>query len=102
MYIDFMSARPSSPGTAPPGTGTPLRQNLLIRVGMLVSGAVLLVGMVFFQFGMEPLVRRIAEARFAEAAIRVSYTPAEFSQFIRDEMTRLRDLVTRANIKFES
>ena len=38
----------------------------------------------------------------AEAAIRVSYTPAEFSQFIRDEMTRLRDLVTRANIKFES
>ena len=71
MYIDFMSARPSSPGTAPPGTGTPLRQNLLIRVGMLVSGAVLLVGMVFFQFGMEPLVRRIAEARFAEAAIRV-------------------------------
>ncbi len=71
MYIDFMSARPDSHDTAYPDAGTPLRQNLLIRVGMLVGGAVLLVGAVFFQFGMEPLVRRIAEARFAEAAIRV-------------------------------
>ena len=61
-----MSARQKSTRAS-----TPLRQNLLIRVGTLVTGAVLLVGMVFFQFGMDPLVHRIAEAQFAEAAIRV-------------------------------
>ena len=36
----------------------------------------------------------------AEAAIRVNYTPAEFGQFVRDESVRLRDLITRADIKF--
>ncbi len=49
----------------------PLRHSLLVRVGTLVTGAVLLVGVVFFQFGMEPLVRRIAEGQFSEAATRV-------------------------------
>lgn len=49
----------------------PLRHSLLVRVGTLVTGAVLLVGIVFFQFGMDPLVQRIAEGQFAEAATRV-------------------------------
>ncbi len=51
--------------------GIPLRHSLLVRVGTLVTGAVLLVGVVFFQFGMDPLVHRIAEGQFAEAATRV-------------------------------
>ena len=38
----------------------------------------------------------------SEAAIRVRYTPAQFAQFVRDEIVRLRDLVNRAQIKFES
>ncbi len=38
----------------------------------------------------------------SEAAIRANYTPAEFGQFVRDETDRLRDLITRANIKFDS
>lgn len=38
----------------------------------------------------------------AEAAIRVNYTPEAFGQFVRDEIVRLRDLVSRADIKFAS
>jgi len=40
-------------------------------MGALVSGATLLVGLVLFQFGMEPLLKRLAESQFAEAAGRV-------------------------------
>ena len=40
-------------------------------MGTLVAGAVALVGIVFFEFGMEPLVRRIAESQLTEAASRV-------------------------------
>ncbi len=49
----------------------PLRRSLLVRVGMLVTGAVVLAGLVFFHFGMQTLVERIAEAHFSEAATRV-------------------------------
>jgi len=49
----------------------PLRQSLLIRMGALVSGATLLVGLVLFQFGMEPLLKRLAESQFTEAAARI-------------------------------
>lgn len=66
MYIDSMPL-PNMPSS----NSRPLRQSLLVRVGMLVTGAVLLAGVVFFQFGMEPLVQRIAESQFAEAAARV-------------------------------
>ena len=41
-------------------------------MGTLVAGAVALVGIVFFEFGMEPLVRRIAESQLAEAATQTS------------------------------
>ncbi len=64
-------------------TTIPLRQSLLVRVGVLVTGAVLLAGLVFFHFGMEPLVRRIAESQFTQAASEVEsnldnvFLPAE-------------------------
>ena len=64
-------------------TTIPLRQSLFVRVGVLVTGAVLLAGLVFFHFGMEPLVRRSAESQFAQAASEVEakldnvFLPAE-------------------------
>ena len=49
----------------------PLHKSLFVRMGTLVAGAVALVGIVFFEFGMEPLARRAAESQLAEAATRV-------------------------------
>ncbi len=40
-------------------------------MGALVSGTTLLVGLVLFQFGMEPLLKRLAESQFTEAAARI-------------------------------
>ena len=60
-----------------------LRRSLLVRVGTLVAGAVLLFALLFFQFGMDPLVRRIAESQFSVAAEHVEasldslFRPAE-------------------------
>lgn len=36
-----------------------------------------------------------------EAAIRVNYTPQEFARFLQDELVRLRELATKANINFD-
>jgi diguanylate cyclase (GGDEF)-like protein/PAS domain S-box-containing protein len=52
--------------------GVPLHESLFVRMGTLVAGAVALVGIVFFEFGMEPLARRAAESQLAEAAARVT------------------------------
>jgi len=61
----------------------PLRRSLRRRVGVLVSGAVLLVGVGIFLFGFRPMVGRIAEAQFALTAAQVEanlnsvFAPAE-------------------------
>ncbi len=60
-----------------------LRRSLRIRVGILVSSSVLLVGLVFFLFGVKPMIGRIAENQFAvtaaqvEASLNSVFEPAE-------------------------
>ena len=60
-----------------------LRRSLRIRVGVLVSSAVILVGLGFFLFGLKPMVGRIAENQFSVAAAQVEtsldrvFEPAE-------------------------
>jgi len=41
-----------------------LRRSLRTRVGLLVSGAVLLVALGVFLFGFQPMVEHIAESQF--------------------------------------
>lgn len=60
-----------------------LRRSLQIRVGMLVSSAVLLVGLGFFLFGLRPMAGGIAGNQFAIASAQVEarlnsvFNPAE-------------------------
>ena len=64
-------------------TSISLRRSLGLRVGVLVSGAVLLVGLGFFLFGLEPMVVRSAQSQFAATAAQVEasldkvFEPAE-------------------------
>jgi diguanylate cyclase (GGDEF)-like protein/PAS domain S-box-containing protein len=64
-------------------TAISLRRSLGLRVGMLVSGAVLLVGFGFFLFALEPMVERIAQSQFTVTAAQVEasldkvFVPAE-------------------------
>ena len=61
----------------------PLRRSLRLRVGWLVTGGVLLAGLVFALFGLRPTVMRIAEDQFSLAARQVEtsldrlFQPAE-------------------------
>ncbi|MEI7432265.1 MAG: diguanylate cyclase, partial [Betaproteobacteria bacterium] len=64
-------------------SSTPLRRTLLVRVGVLVVGAVLLVSIAFILFGLEPMVKLIAVNQFAistakvEASLNRVFEPAE-------------------------
>lgn len=49
----------------------PLRRLLGVRVGLLVAAAVLLAGLMVFEFGMGPMATQVAESQFSAAGAEV-------------------------------
>ena len=48
-----------------------LRRSILTRLGLLVSGTALLLGLGYALFGMRPIVEQVAESQFNVAATQV-------------------------------
>ncbi|MDD2884875.1 MAG: hypothetical protein PHT48_07540, partial [Dechloromonas sp.] len=58
--------------TASQPSSVSLRQHLRWRVGLLVSGAILLASVGFFIFVLQPMVSRVAESQFERSAAEVN------------------------------
>ena len=71
-------------------SAVPLRRSLLVRMGLLVSSAILLSGLVLFEFGMSPLIRSKAESQFAIAAAQVESDLDRFVQPVGDHLKMSR------------
>ncbi len=75
--------------------GTVFHRKLCVRIGVLVVGSVVSVGAVFFEFGMQPLVRRVGESQLTNAVAHVNTDLKAISQHAENTLKMGRQWVAQ-------